>query len=1102
MQNNKEQPPKKKPQEIDSARLKPEIAREFSYSEELRKKLIEKGVYDKDYFENMGFDFTEYKNTKKRIEDTEKMLKEGSFGEDVDPEEIEELKKELEKDKTNLGGLEDRFFEKKEDKDQSGMTQKDVADKENLENKPPEVVGEKKDIPEKNSSVDLEIANLEKQIKEFDKEMLDRDITKIKQSEADALSKKWGDMRRKLEELKEIKEGKKKNKEKQTDPEKEGEEKDAEKNISTNSIGEGNKNVEKPKTELNEIEEKITETRSKLVNGVLDGINKDEREKLTNEMVDLIEKEAKLKVGPPIIIHTEPQMDIQEQQTNQVIEQPRANSGMNAQEINIPINRTASPETSSEGEMRERRRRNLEEAKQTVPQGEVRELIFKIISKDMGAKEVPPDFVLPDNYQEVNDMATLFLADKKKFEEKCKEMKGVRTEMEKNEARIWRDNYELALGKSIDRLKLSLHDKFVKEKGEMLKNTGNFSDEEIKAMLKQELLQYDAGVIFRMAVPLEGEITKMKVESELSEKDISRWQKLRKAYGDLPQWKRMGISVALSAGIGAGIVFAGTGAIAAAATVGVVRAGRTFAGGSVSAGLRYISEKVIGKKYDKKREAEMKAGEQETYRRLETQVSTWEKENQEWMESEEKKLKLMGIVDGSAKDTNKKLDEVASKENKAKRKATIISGLVGGTSVLAASIDWHTLLAGGPVSGVGGAGKNMIPDHAPSNIPGTHIEDFATAHKGDSVWRLIEEDATKNVKGFSSLNEAQRTYFIDHLKDQVAADPHKFGLENADQIKLGYGKELSSLFENNQDIQGTLESAKNLTKGQMDSIMQSNASQRAALLESMKPKVSQEVLGEKPIVLNEVVVTPEEHVEKFVTKGVDAYGVETVKELPIELKGNKELAQAYLNYKGNPNFVEGSQPQDWAKASGAEELVKLTDQHPEYLKVGAVREALREIHTNNLIDELHEGGAFKFLNSADHADLLKETTGLAKTYGLDTYRAQSFSDFLSQGNEMNEETFTAFTDPDTGAFLSDRFQEAIQHFHSLETMTDLPKIPDGSTASLWEPRLISVNGADPIVGLVKQTSPDMFEYKTPTGLVGDNILKDAMDKMIVRPPSK
>jgi hypothetical protein len=455
----------------------------------------------------------------------------------------------------------------------------------------------------------------------------------------------------------------------------------------------------------------------------------------------------------------------------------------------------------------------------------------------------------------------------------------------------------------------------------------------------------------------------------------------------------------------------------------------------------------------------------------------------------------------------RKKEAVANKYRKWNRGLmTVLTGVIGG-NLGAQLIDMGADAAMGAVAATGAEhivngpkSGGMNPEHVPPS--GGHVEDLATAHKGDSVWRLIQEDATKNVKGFSDLNEAQKTYFIDHLKDQVAADPHKFGLENADQIKVGYGKELDSLFENNQDIQNALESAKHLTKGQMDSILQSNASQRAALLESMKPKVSHEVLETKPFVLNEVVVTPEEQAETFTVKGTDAFGIEATKELPIDIKGNNELSQAYLNYKGNPNFIEGSQPQDWAKANGAENLVRLTEQHPEYLKLGGIRDALREIHTNNLVDELHEGGAFKFLNSSDHADLLRETTGLAKTYGLDTYRAQSFSDFITQGHEMNEQTFTQFTDPETGSFLSDNFQGAINKFHELEISTTPPSIPEGATSSFWEPRLLSTsNISEPIVGLVRQSALDVFEFKTPTGIINSGLNHDAIEKMIVKPPS-
>ncbi|TSC51949.1 MAG: hypothetical protein LiPW41_716 [Parcubacteria group bacterium LiPW_41] len=822
-------------------------------------------------------------------------------------------------------------------------------------------------------------------------------------------------------------------------------------------------------------------------------------------------------IEPPVLLHEEPQ-PVANQQTPEQGNRIRVTvEGINEprQERNQPptpeVVNVVNPENNPVMEqqrnlsMEDRRRARTEQALREIPEADIRKLIFQISSKNMNATEVPPDFEI-GNHQDIINSAALFLLDKKAFNDQCSKMKALsnKTEAEKtakNEARIWRENYDKSLGRSLDRLKLSLHEKFVNEKGEMLRNTGNFSDEEIREMLKKESLEYDARVIFRLAGPLETEICKSRAESELSEKDMKLWQKGLAKYRELPQWKRLGISVALSAGIGAGVVFAGTGAIAAAATVGVARAGRTLAGGSLSAALRGVSEFVLGKKYNKKREAELSAGELETLRKLEAQTTAWEQAGQEWEQSEEKKLKLMRIVDESAIDTNTKLAVISAKENKSKRIATIVSGLIGGGTVLGLSTDWDALLSG---SGTGEVGKHLVPP----NAPGSHIEDLAVAHKGDSVWTLIDENATK-IKGFNELNEAQKTYFIDHLKDQVAADPQKFGLENADQIKIGYGKELGQLFENNQDIQSTLESAKHLTKGQMDSIMHSNAAQRAALFESMKPKIPTEATGVETNASANADIVEVDGTEvggkvtlNKVIEGVDPYGVKTQTEIPAELMQDKELAQSYMNYKGNPNFVAGSQTQEWAQQNGAENLVKLTEQHPEYLKIEAVRNALREIHTNNLIEELHEGGAFKFINSADHADLLNEVKGLARTYGFDSYRADSFADYVSQTNEMNEETFTPFIDNTSGSFLSDKFYESAQHFNDLAKSVTPPEIPEGATSSIWEPRLLSpANGGEPIIGLVRQASPNMFELKIPTGTVSSGLSYDTIEKMIVKPPS-
>jgi|GEM_PF-6172484 len=684
-----------------------------------------------------------------------------------------------------------------------------------------------------------------------------------------------------------------------------------------------------------------------------------------------------------------------------------------------------------------------------------------------------------------------------RFEPTLKELK---TLMLKDKAAALEEEFK-GHGYTPEQIDALLVEKIVTGKKTRIFNEKKGEYEEINSANSYEQLLLK--MVFR-----EQQIDQRKIEEIYEAEQMKHPGVFKKAMGQLAKIQRPYRSAIIGATIAGGGLAFGAGAVTAAAMtlplyIGY-RALRSVTGGTFGYYLqKYVGEKIVDSTYSQ----DVRKIYEENVEAQANQLTGDEQLKELVLQRDFGTFSEKNYVYGKELDLEfRKKEAVANKYRKWNRRLmTVLTGVIGG-NLGAQLIDMGADAAMGTVAATGAehivnAPKSgeTNPEHIP---PSGHIENLATAHKGDSVWKLIEEDSAKNVKGFSDLNEAQKTYFIDHLKDQVTADPHKFGLENADQIKVGYGKELDSLFENNQDIENTLESAKHLSRGQMDSILQSNASQRAAYLDSLRPKVSAETVDLKSNVLDEVVITPEEQTETFTVKGTDAFGVETAKELPIDIKGNNELSQAYLNYKGNPNFVEGTQPQDWAKANGAESLVKLAEQHPEYLKISAVRDALREIHTNNLVEELHEGGAFKFLNSADHADLMKETVGLAKTYGLDTYRAQSFSDFITQGHEMSEQTFTQFTDPETGSFLSDNFQGAISKFHELETLTTPPSIPEGATSSFWEPRLLSPNNiSEPIVGLVRQSAPNIFEFKTPTGVVDSNLTLETINKMIVKPPS-
>ncbi len=92
-----------------------------------------------------------------------------------------------------------------------------------------------------------------------------------------------------------------------------------------------------------------------------------------------------------------------------------------------------------------------------------------------------------------------------------------------------------------------------------------------------------------------------------------------------------------------------------------------------------------------------------------------------------------------------------------------------------------------------------------------------------SVWNLAEKELA--ARGMlDGLNEAQKTYLVDAIKDKVVENPQVFGLENADQFnpgKFDYDK-FSALFGDKTEIDDILSGAKGLTLEQMESITRNN----------------------------------------------------------------------------------------------------------------------------------------------------------------------------------------------------------------------------------------------------------------------------------------
>lgn len=407
-----------------------------------------------------------------------------------------------------------------------------------------------------------------------------------------------------------------------------------------------------------------------------------------------------------------------------------------------------------------------------LPEGLVSEeekllLVHKLISKDTDAEKVPEGFEITPEMAGIEKAAENFIAQQKYFEEDCKKLWESKTLGEKNEAKIIRDNREKILKNSLDRVKMSVADKFAADKAKMLLESGEFSEKEIKKIINEEYLEYGARVILHLALPLEERIAQIKAESELLPREQGILRHMMEGYAKLPQWKRLAISCGISAGIGAGIVFAGTGgAIAAAAAYGITRAGRTFTGGALSAGLRYVSDKIIGKKYGKEREEALTEKEQDTLKKLNEQTAKWEKESEDWMENEQKKLKLMRVIDESAIETNNALRAVFDKEKKARRRATIASGIIGGMTVLAASMDWGALI-GGKSPGVG-----------------TVVESGASSKPTIGTGVPVEQYVPPKIIGPTPDQLQQATVGegegIEHvLRRQFEADPTKWGFKGS-----------------------------------------------------------------------------------------------------------------------------------------------------------------------------------------------------------------------------------------------------------------------------------------------------------------------------------
>ena len=98
-----------------------------------------------------------------------------------------------------------------------------------------------------------------------------------------------------------------------------------------------------------------------------------------------------------------------------------------------------------------------------------------------------------------------------------------------------------------------------------------------------------------------------------------------------------------------------------------------------------------------------------------------------------------------------------------------------------------------------------------------------TVKSGDSVWKIAERKL-EELYGtkFTELDPARKTYVIDAVKDEIAKNPEKFGLENADKIKIGQTINFSGILNDKERVADVFARANDLDDAVRESIVKNN----------------------------------------------------------------------------------------------------------------------------------------------------------------------------------------------------------------------------------------------------------------------------------------
>lgn len=318
----------------------------------------------------------------------------------------------------------------------------------------------------------------------------------------------------------------------------------------------------------------------------------------------------------------------------------------------------------------------------------------------------------------------------------------------------------------------------------------------------EKMKKFYENLVFKGFVGKEIDRLQKAKEDAMEPKEKGRLRKLSEAamrqYTKLPKTARWGIA----AGLGTAVAL-GTGAVALPAALGYagVRYGRAALGSLSAVGIKGICDMAKGKwlKTHGKEAREKKIKEN-----LMKEVANF---------SDREKSIELAI---QAKD--KRNEELAKLKRREKqwKIGTMAAMIGGGAGISFMAGSWDSF--GAKPSG------SFIKE--PEAVPmGPRVSEafIDKVHPGDSIWKISERNL--EIQGyFRGLNQAQKDYLTDWVKDRVVEDKAKFGLADVADIERGlppgHKFDITEVFKNKREaLLHEVASAKKLSASEMEHIM-------------------------------------------------------------------------------------------------------------------------------------------------------------------------------------------------------------------------------------------------------------------------------------------